>query len=100
MTDRNASQPRRRAGLFDLRWIIAVLFAIYGAVLTVVGLGFTSDADVSKAAGLNINLWSGAGMLATAVVFGLWAQLRPLAVPEQPAKEALPETPPGLDTES
>ncbi|SHG02286.1 hypothetical protein [Streptoalloteichus hindustanus] len=97
MTDRTATPSApRRAGLFDLRWIIGFLFAVYGVVLTVLGLGFTTDADVAKAAGVNINLWSGLAMLATALVFGLWAKLRPLAVPA-PAPDELPEPPPGVD---
>lgn len=78
----------RKAGLFDLRLVIAVLFAIYGVVLLVVGLGFTDEADLSKADGLNINLWSGIGMLALAAVFGAWAALRPVIVPEEVEGEA------------
>ncbi|MEU4441776.1 hypothetical protein AB0K14_17100 [Actinosynnema sp. NPDC050801] len=71
-----------KAGLFDLRLVIAVLFAIYGVVLLVVGLGFTDEADLAKADGLNINLWSGVGMLALSAVFAAWAVLRPVVVPE------------------
>ena len=55
------AEKGHRAGLFDLRLIIAVLFGVYGVVLTIVGLGFTSDEDLAKADGLNINLWSGLG---------------------------------------
>ncbi|PSL58422.1 hypothetical protein B0I31_101640 [Saccharothrix carnea] len=72
----------RKAGLFDLRLVIAVLFAIYGVVLLVVGLGFTDEADLTKADGLNINLWSGIGMIALSAVFAAWATLRPVIVPE------------------
>jgi hypothetical protein len=72
----------RKAGLFDLRLVIAVLFAVYGVVLLVVGLGFTEEADLAKADGLNINLWSGVGMVALAAVFAVWATLRPVIVPE------------------
>jgi drug/metabolite transporter (DMT)-like permease len=71
-----------KAGLFDLRLVIAVLFGIFGVVLLVVGLGFTDDADLSKADGLNINLWSGVGMIVLSAVFGAWALLRPVMVPE------------------
>ncbi|MFR9729645.1 hypothetical protein ACL03H_10480 [Saccharopolyspora sp. MS10] len=73
--------PKRTAGAFDIRLIIAVLFFLYGLVLTVLG-ATASDADVAKAAGLNINLWSGVGMLVFAVLFALWVRLRPIAVPE------------------
>ena len=72
----------RRASLFDLRLIIAVLFGVYGIVLTIVGLAFTSDGDLAKADGLNINLWSGVGMLVLAAAFGVWALTRPLVVPD------------------
>ncbi len=77
-----------KAGLFDLRLVIAVLFGLYGAVLVVVGLGFTDESDLAKADGLNINLWSGVGMLALAAAFAAWAFLRPVIVPdEDPAGE-------------
>ncbi|WP_158843382.1 hypothetical protein [Saccharothrix deserti] len=71
-----------KAGLFDLRLVIAVLFAIYGVVLVVVGLGFTDESDLAKADGLNINLWSGVGMVALSAVFAVWATMRPVIVPD------------------
>ncbi|TWP53465.1 hypothetical protein FKR81_05790 [Lentzea tibetensis] len=67
--------------LFDLRLIIAFLFGVYGVVLTVTGFAFTSTEDVDKAAGVNINLWAGLGMVVLSVAFAAWALLRPLAVP-------------------
>lgn len=81
------AEKGHKAGLFDLRLIIAVLFGIYGVVLTIVGLGFTSDADLAKADGLNINLWSGIGMLVLAAFFGVWTFAKPLVVPDE-----VPET--------
>jgi drug/metabolite transporter (DMT)-like permease len=63
--------------LFDLRLIIAFLFGLYGVVLVVIGLGFTSDDDLRKAEGVNINLWAGIAMAVLAVVFAVWATLRP-----------------------
>ncbi|NUT47475.1 MAG: hypothetical protein HOV94_09245 [Saccharothrix sp.] len=73
----------RKAGLFDLRLVIAVLFGIYGVVLLVVGLGFTDETDLAKADGLNINLWTGVGMIALSAVFAAWATLRPVIVPDR-----------------
>jgi hypothetical protein len=70
----------RRAGALDIRSITAVLFAIYGLLLTGVGIASTSPEDIAKAAGININLWLGLGMLLVAVVFGAWARLRPVVV--------------------
>lgn len=72
----------KKAGLFDLRGVLALLFAVYGVVLTVMGLFSTSQHDLDKAGGINVNLWMGVGMLGAAVLFALWARLRPLAVPE------------------
>ncbi|GGU53169.1 hypothetical protein [Lentzea flava] len=63
--------------LFDLRVIIAFLFGLYGVVLVVVGLGFTSEDDLRKAEGVNINLWAGIAMVVLAAVFAAWATLRP-----------------------
>jgi hypothetical protein len=67
-----------RHALFDLRHLLALLFAVYGTVLTVLGAAFTSAADRAKAAGWNVNLWSGIAMLALAAAFAAWALLRPL----------------------
>jgi glucose uptake protein GlcU len=76
------SQPRaRKAGAFDIRLIIALLIGVYGVILTVMGIGFTSDEDIAKAAGVNINLWAGLGMLVVAALFVIWAVARPLVVP-------------------
>jgi hypothetical protein len=63
--------------LFDLRWLIAALFAIYGIILVITG-ALDSGAEVHKAAGVRINLWTGIGMIVLALVFAAWARLRPL----------------------
>jgi hypothetical protein len=80
------SRTTRSAGLFDLRRIIGGLLGVYGVVLTVMGL-FASDATRSKAAGININLWTGLGLLVAAAAFLAWLALRPLRPEdlEQPA---------------
>jgi drug/metabolite transporter (DMT)-like permease len=69
--------------LFDLRWIIALLFGIYGVVLLVMGIGFETDADRVKTGGFNVNLWVGVGMLVLTAFFAVWAWLRPVAVPDE-----------------
>ena len=71
-------RARRAANLFDLRRMIGGLFVIYGAILTVMGLG-ASDAEIDKAAGINVNLWVGLAMLAVGALFLVWAFARPLA---------------------
>jgi hypothetical protein len=65
------------ASLFDLRMVIGGLLALYGVVLTVMGV-FASDQAKAKAAGVNINLWAGVVILAGGAVFLAWARLRPL----------------------
>ena len=81
----DAHRAARAANLFDVRRFIGGLFVIYGLILFVLGIG-ASDADVEKAAGVNVNLWAGLGMVALAVVFAVWAFLRPLAVPTDAGK--------------
>lgn len=77
-----AAEAGRRAGsagrLFDLRSVLAALFAVYGVVLIAMGLVATSEADVQKTGGMSINLWTGGAMLVAAALFGLWVWLRPL----------------------
>jgi hypothetical protein len=83
--------------LFDLRTIIGGLFTLYGVILTVMGI-LDSQADVQKAAGVRINLWTGLGMLALGLVFLAWMKLRPLtteqiveAQKEDPQEEEMAE---------
>ena len=71
------STTRRAANLFDLRRIIGGLFVVYGITLTVLGL-FDSQEEIDKAAGVNINLWAGLGMLVFGLLMITWALTRPL----------------------
>lgn len=68
------------AGAFDIRSIIAALIGGYGVVLVVMGLVSTSDSDLDRSGGMNINLLAGIGMIVFAAVFLLWVRLRPLVV--------------------
>ncbi|MEU0373354.1 hypothetical protein ABZ070_24410 [Streptomyces sp. NPDC006283] len=81
---REVSELERRsataARLFDIRRIIGGLFTLYGVIVTVAGL-FASDADLKKAEGVNINLWTGLGMFVLGVFFLVWLKLRPTAPP-------------------
>jgi hypothetical protein len=72
-----AAVDEQTANRFDIRRVIGGLFVIYGVILTVVGFG-ASPADKHKAAGININLWTGLGMLAVGVLFVVWALWRPV----------------------
>ena len=71
----NAGSASKR--LFDLRWLIAVMFVVYGIVLVITGI-LDNAAEVSKAAGVRINLWTGIGMFMVGLVFAAWARWRPL----------------------
>ncbi len=65
------------ANLFDLRRIIGGVFLVWGVLLVILGVT-ESDAEIAKAADVNINLITGLGMLALAAVFLVWAFTRPL----------------------
>jgi hypothetical protein len=69
---------RSKVNLFDLRRIIGGLFVFYGLLLTVLGL-FDSQEEIDKAAGVNINLWAGLGMLVFGLLMLAWALSRPLS---------------------
>ena len=76
-SEADSERARRAANLFDLRRIIGGLFAVYGVILVILGLG-ASDAEIDQAAGWNLNLWVGVAMLVTAAIFVAWALARPL----------------------
>jgi hypothetical protein len=73
----DARRAAKAARLFDIRRLIGGLFLIYGLILVILGLG-ESDASIEKSAGLNVNLYSGLGMLALSACFIVWAIVRPL----------------------
>jgi len=77
------AEEKKKAGAFDIRVVIATLIAIYGVVLTILGI-IADPKEVDKADGININLWGGVAMLVFAALFVLWARLRPIAVPAEP----------------
>ncbi|MFJ8947339.1 hypothetical protein ACIRG4_29565 [Streptomyces sp. NPDC102395] len=68
------------ARIFDLRRIIGGLFVLYGVILMITGLTDT-DAEIDKAQGININLWTGLGMLLLGLFFLAWLWLRPMSHP-------------------
>jgi hypothetical protein len=77
LSDEEEAAAARAANKFDIRRIIAALFALYGVVLVVAGI-VGSHHVKTKAAGINIDLWTGIGMLVFAVVMLAWALLRPV----------------------
>ncbi|MFJ3232489.1 hypothetical protein [Streptomyces sp. NPDC086787] len=73
------------ARIFDLRRIIGGLFVVYGVIVTIAGLT-DSDEEIAKAQGININLWTGIGMLLLGLFFLAWLKLRPTPPPPPPAE--------------
>ena len=82
-------ESTHRAGLFDIRMIIGLLLGIYGVVLVVTSF-FTSQEQLDKADGVDVNLWTGLGLVVAAAVFAAWARLRPIVVPEDPEGGSTP----------
>jgi hypothetical protein len=78
------------ANLFDLRRIIGGVFGVWGVLLVILGL-LDSEAEIAKAADVNINLWAGLGMLVISAVFLTWAFTRPLGEELAEAGEDDPE---------
>jgi uncharacterized sodium:solute symporter family permease YidK len=69
------------SALFDLRTVIAILFLVYGVVLTVMGFVSDTPEELAKAGGIDINLWSGIVMIVIGALFVAWALWRPLKPP-------------------
>lgn len=73
------------AKLMDIRGVIGALFTFYGIVLIITGV-LDGPAELAKADGVRINLWTGIGMLIVGVFFLAWSFLRPV-VTEDPAED-------------
>jgi hypothetical protein len=75
--EKGGGREMQAANLFDLRRIIGALFVVLGVLLTILGV-FDSQEEIDRAAGVNINLYAGLGMLIFGLLFLAWALLRPL----------------------
>jgi len=99
MSEIQATESRvaKAANLFDLRRIIGGVFVVLGVLLTILGL-FDTQQEIDKAAGVNINLWTGLGMLAFGLFMIAWALTRPLG-DELAEGDSYAESPPpaGVD---
>src|SRR5437868_11860273 len=82
LSDEEEARAARLANRFDIRRLIGGVFLLYGVVLTVLGIVGSSHVK-NKAAGINIDLWTGLGMLVFAAFMIAWALLRPVE-PEPP----------------
>jgi hypothetical protein len=77
-TDEDELAAAKTANRFDIRRIIGGLFVLYGVVLIVTGV-VGSDEVKNKAAGINVDLWTGLGMLVVGILMIFWALSRPVA---------------------
>ncbi|MDY5129023.1 hypothetical protein R6G85_00595 [Actinotignum urinale] len=68
--------------IFDLRTWIAVMFGVFGALLATYGLFWVTDEDLAKAAGLNLNLWTGLACLVVALFFAFRTYMAPQIITE------------------
>ena len=81
-SDEDEAKAARAANKFDIRRLIGGLFILYSLILIALGV-FGSHAVKNKAAGINIDLWTGLGMLVFGLLMIYWALSRPVA-PEPP----------------
>jgi hypothetical protein len=78
--DEEEIRAARIANRFDIRRIIGGLFVLYGVILAIVGI----DEVKTKAAGVNVNLWTGLAMIVVGGLMIFWALARPV-MPEPEA---------------
>jgi hypothetical protein len=81
--DAEAAPASAASKMFDIRILIGGLFLVYGVMLTIAGF-LVSDKARAKAAGININLWLGIGMLVVGIIFLVWRALNPIEVEPNP----------------
>ena len=79
-------EAARNANRFDIRRLIGGLFIVYGVILTILGIVGSTHIK-TKAAGINIDLWTGLGMLVFGGLMIFWALSRPVT-DTRPAGEA------------
>ena len=77
-TDEEEVESARAANKFDIRRLIGGLFCLYALILIALGI-FGSHTVKNKADGINIDLWSGLGMLVVGALMIFWALSRPVA---------------------
>ena len=82
VTDEEEIAAARAANRFDIRRLIGGVFVLYSLILLALGI-FGSHQVKTKAAGINVDLWTGIGMLVFGLLMIFWALTRP-TVPEPP----------------
>jgi hypothetical protein len=81
-TDEEEIKAAKAANRFDIRRIIGGVFILYSLILIALGI-FGSAHVKNKAAGINVDLWTGLAMLVFGALMVFWALTRP-TVPEPP----------------
>jgi hypothetical protein len=76
-TDQAEIEAARAANRFDIRRLIGGLFCLYALILLALGL-FGSHTIKHKADGINVDLWTGLGMLVFGALMIFWALSRPV----------------------
>jgi len=79
-TDEEEAESAKAANWFDIRRLIGAVFLVYGLMLTVTGIVGSYHVK-HKADGINVDLWTGIGMLVFGALMVFWALTRP-TVPE------------------
>lgn len=82
LSDADKDAAVRSTRRFDLRRILGALFVVYGVIVLIVGLAdLGGDHETKMTGGIQINIWTGIGMLVLGVLFFVWDRLAP--VPEE-----------------
>jgi hypothetical protein len=76
-SDQDEAEAARAANRFDIRRLIGALFILYSLILIALGL-FGSYTIKHKADGINVDLWTGLGMLVFGILMLFWAFSRPV----------------------
>jgi len=79
LSDADKEEAVRSTRRFDLRRILGALFVVYGVIVLIVGLvDLGNDHETKMTGGIQINIWTGIGMLVLGGVFFLWDRLAPV----------------------
>ena len=79
LTDAEKDAAVRSTRRFDLRRILGALFVVYGVIVLIVGLvDLGGTAETKLTGGIQINIWTGIGMLVLGGLFFLWDRLAPV----------------------
>ena len=81
-SEEDEAEAARAANKFDIRRLIGGLFCLYAVILIALGI-FGSHTTKNKADGINVDLWTGVGMLVVGLLMLFWALSRPVR-PEPP----------------